>query len=103
MLLDFDPSTAQEFVTVTRTQVVGDLAAAAQSTTSAAAVVPGLGLIGADFRTRLIAAMNDHATHLDGCAITVQSQAGHVEVCHATLIGHDQQLAATLSAVDQEA
>lgn len=103
MSLDFDPSTAQQFVAVTRTQVVGDLAAAAQSTTSAAAVVPGLGLIGADFRTRLIAAMTDHATHLNGCAIAVETQAGHVEVCHATLTGHDQQLAATLTTVDQEA
>ncbi|MFD6391159.1 hypothetical protein [Nocardia sp. NPDC060259] len=102
MSLDFDPSTAQHFVAVTQT-VASDLAAATHATTAAAAVVPGLGLIGANFRTQLIAAMTDHATHLNGCVSAIETQAGHVEVCRTTLTGHDQHLADTLTTVDQEA
>ncbi|MFI8974185.1 type VII secretion target [Nocardia asteroides] len=101
MSLDFDPSTAQEFVAVARTHVVGDLAAATQATTDAAAAVPGLGLIGADFRTQLIVAMTDYATHLTRCVNAVENLATHVEVCRTTLTGHDQQLADDLTTTGQ--
>ena len=101
MSLDSDPTTAQEFVAVTRTQVVGDLAAATHATTAAAAAVPGLGLIGAEFRTQLIAALVDHAAHLEGCANAVTDQAGHVETCRTSFVSHDQQLAANLSTISE--
>ncbi|GEM29064.1 hypothetical protein NN3_00710 [Nocardia neocaledoniensis NBRC 108232] len=101
MSLDFDPTAAQEFVAVTRTQVVGDLAAATHATTAAAAAVPGLGLIGAEFRTQLIAALAEHATHLEGCANAVADQAGHVQSCRTSFVGHDQQFAAALSTVSE--
>ncbi|MFD4432148.1 hypothetical protein [Nocardia sp. NPDC058497] len=103
MSLDFDPSTAQEFAAVTRIQVVGDLSAATQAAAAAAAAVPGLGLIGADFRTQLIAAMTGYATHLDGCANAVADQAEHVETCRTTLVSHDQHLADHLTTVAEGA
>ncbi|MFD3427458.1 hypothetical protein [Nocardia fluminea] len=100
MTLDFDPATAHQFAT-TGTYIAAEVAHATNTTTAAVDAVPGLGLIGEDFRALLITAMTNHANHLGGCAHTVTDQADHVATYRAQISGLDQRIGDGLDNIGQ--